>query len=67
MRTLPDIKSRCKSTTFFAYECAYIQKKCVKIDVFAEKVRARTLFICVCEFIFVPLCGFLGKPNKQHV
>ena len=56
MPTLGDIKSRCKITAFFAHECAVIQKKCVKIDTFEEKSRARTLFICIYEIFFVPLC-----------
>jgi len=39
---LGDINSRCKITTFFAHKCAHIKKKCVKIDTFAKKCRART-------------------------
>ena len=58
MPTLGDIKSRCKITAFFAHKCAYIQKKCVKIDTFHTKRRARTLFICTCEIFFVILHGF---------
>lgn len=56
MPTLGDIKSRCKITAFFVYACAHIKKKCVKIDTFEEKSRARTLFICIYEIFFVPLC-----------
>jgi len=67
MPALGDIKSRCKITAFFAHACAYIQKKCVKIDTFDKKSRARTLFICVYEIFFVPLCGFLRKPVKLRV
>ena len=58
-RTLADINSRCKITTIFAHTCAYIQKKCVKIDTFSKKSRARTIFICVYEIFFVILCPVL--------
>ena len=57
--TLPDINSRCKITAFFAHKCAYIRKKCVKIDTFVKKSRARTIFICIYEIFFVILCPVL--------
>ena len=56
MHVLADINSRCKITAFFAYKCVYIKKKCVKIDTFIKKSRARTLFICVYKNFFVILC-----------
>ena len=59
MSVFPDIISRCKITAFFAHICADIKKKCVKIDIFGKKIRARTLFICIYKIFFVPLHGFL--------
>ena len=56
---LPDINSRCKITAFFVLICAYIRKKCVKIDTFVKKSRARTIFICIYEIFFVILCPVL--------
>lgn len=41
---LGDIKSRCKITAFFANACAYIKKKCVKIDTFYVFVTFYTYF-----------------------
>ena len=56
MHVLADINSRCKITAFFAYKCVDIKKKCVKIDTFVKKSRARTLFICVYKNFF---CNFV--------
>ena len=56
MSLLGDIKSRCKITAFFANTCVYIIKKCVKIDTFDRKSRARTLFIF---FLFAHVRYFL--------
>ncbi len=68
MPAIGDIKSRCKITTNLPNLCAYITKKCVKIDTFSKKVHARTYFICVYEIFFVTLCDFLKKcANTQYL
>ena len=64
--TIRDINSRCKITAFFAHKCAYIKKKCVKIDTFCKKISRANIFICVCARIIVTLRSFLkNHSNKQ--
>lgn len=49
---MPAIISRCKITKKIAYLCAHIEKKCVKIDFFAEKfARVPILFAYVENFL----------------
>ena len=64
--TIGDIKSRCKITAFFAHKCAYIKKKCVKIDTLCKKISRAYFFICTYAGFFVTLQSFLkNHSNKQ--
>jgi len=53
------IKSRCKITAFFAIKCAYIPKKCVKIDAFGQNLSTFAQIICVYKKKVVYLHDFL--------